>query len=165
MITDSYGRANPPEKNIQRNLYVRNRAKSSVFGPTAVTNGQSAADFRVQKYHNRPVLTWAQEKGFGGLAHNESVDYIWNGATDVFLWDVLDASGEVANRDLYDGERSDRDRDDKRRITSTNWNSLDTTIAVDKISHLCPSHCQGPVRPRHLPVEYVRLAIELLRPI
>ena len=97
-----------------------------------VTNGQSAADFRVQKYHNLPVPTWAQEKGFGGLAQNESVDYIWNGATDVFLWDVLDASGEVANRDLYDGERSDRDRDDKRRITSTNWNSLDTTIAVDK---------------------------------
>ena len=44
------------------------------FSP--LTNGQVAGDFRVQRYRGRPVLTWAQEKGFGGLAQGESVDYI-----------------------------------------------------------------------------------------
>jgi hypothetical protein len=43
-----------------------------------ITNGQAAADFRVQKYHNHPVLTWAQQKGFGGLAQDESADYIFD---------------------------------------------------------------------------------------
>ena len=41
-----------------------------------VTNGQVAADFRVQRYQGQPVLTWAQEQGFGVLAQGESVDYI-----------------------------------------------------------------------------------------
>ncbi|MBV8280094.1 MAG: aryl-sulfate sulfotransferase [Verrucomicrobia bacterium] len=55
---------------------VDNKGRPVWFLP--VTNGQSPADFRVQKYHNRPVLTWAQEKGFGGLAQDESVDYIYD---------------------------------------------------------------------------------------
>ena len=53
---------------------VDNNGRPVWFLP--VTNGQSPADFRVQKYHHRPVLTWAQEEGFGGLAQDQSVDYI-----------------------------------------------------------------------------------------
>jgi hypothetical protein len=33
-----------------------------------VTNGQVAADFRVQSYRGKPVLTWAQQSNFGKLA-------------------------------------------------------------------------------------------------
>ena len=55
---------------------VDNNGRPVWFLP--ITNGQSAADFRVQKYHNRPVLTWAQQKGFGGLAQDESADYIFD---------------------------------------------------------------------------------------
>ena len=36
------------------------------FSP--VTNGQVAADFRVQSYRGKPVLTWAQQSNFGKLA-------------------------------------------------------------------------------------------------
>ena len=43
-----------------------------------ITNGQIAADFRVQRYHQQPVLTWAQQAGFGGLAQGVSVDYIYD---------------------------------------------------------------------------------------
>jgi hypothetical protein len=41
-----------------------------------VTNGQVAADFRVQSYHGKPVLTWAQQSNFGKLAGPGSVNYI-----------------------------------------------------------------------------------------
>ncbi len=44
------------------------------FSP--ITNGQAAADFRVQRYHGEPVLTWSQGKGFGGLAEGLTTDYI-----------------------------------------------------------------------------------------
>jgi hypothetical protein len=44
------------------------------FSP--VTNGQVAADFRVQSYRGKPVLTWAQQSNFGKLAGGESVNYI-----------------------------------------------------------------------------------------
>jgi hypothetical protein len=44
------------------------------FSP--VTNGQVAADFRVQRYRGRPVLTWAQQANFGSSAKGTSVDYI-----------------------------------------------------------------------------------------
>jgi hypothetical protein len=44
------------------------------FSP--VTNGQVAADFRVQSYRGEPVLTWAQQSNFGKLAEGESVNYI-----------------------------------------------------------------------------------------
>lgn len=48
-----------------------------------ITNGQVAADFRVQEYHHQPVLTWAQQKGFGGLAQGESVNYVLDRAYHV----------------------------------------------------------------------------------
>jgi hypothetical protein len=38
--------------------------------------GQTSADFRVQRYHGRPVLTWWQGTGLGGLA--SGTDYIYN---------------------------------------------------------------------------------------
>jgi hypothetical protein len=41
-----------------------------------VTNGQVAAGFRVQSYHGKPVLTWAQQSNFGKLAGAGSVNYI-----------------------------------------------------------------------------------------
>ena len=41
-----------------------------------IPQGQSAADFRVQRYRGRPVLTWWQGTGLGGLAHG--TDYIYN---------------------------------------------------------------------------------------
>src|ERR1700677_2577207 len=44
------------------------------FSP--VTNGQVAADFRVQSYRGKPVLTWAQQSNFGKLAGATSVNYI-----------------------------------------------------------------------------------------
>ena len=75
----------------------------------------------------KPVAT-AQRQGDGSTM----VRAIWNGATEFFRWDVLDASGEEGHRDLYYGERGAADRDDRRRIASTNRNGLDTTIAVDK---------------------------------
>jgi hypothetical protein len=42
----------------------------------AVPAGQEASDFRSQTYKGRPVLTWWQGTGFGGLA--KGVDYIYN---------------------------------------------------------------------------------------
>jgi hypothetical protein len=42
----------------------------------AVPSGQEASDFRVQRYHGKPVLTWWQGTGFGGLA--TGTDYIYN---------------------------------------------------------------------------------------
>jgi arylsulfotransferase ASST len=42
----------------------------------AIPVGQTAADFRTQRYHGRPVLTWWQGTGLGGLA--TGTDYIYN---------------------------------------------------------------------------------------
>jgi hypothetical protein len=42
----------------------------------AIPQGQTAADFRVQRYHGRPVLTWWQGTGLGGLA--TGTDYIYD---------------------------------------------------------------------------------------
>jgi Arylsulfotransferase (ASST) len=42
----------------------------------AVPAGQEAADFRTQRYLGRPVLTWWQGTGLGGLA--SGTDYIYN---------------------------------------------------------------------------------------
>ena len=42
----------------------------------AIPQGQTAADFRVQRYHGQPVLTWWQGTGLGGLA--QGTDYIYN---------------------------------------------------------------------------------------
>ncbi len=42
----------------------------------AVPTGEEASDFRAQTYDGRPVLTWWQGTGLGGLA--SGVDYIYN---------------------------------------------------------------------------------------
>jgi Arylsulfotransferase (ASST) len=42
----------------------------------AVPEGQTAADFRTQTYRGRPVLTWWQGTGLGGLS--AGTDYIYN---------------------------------------------------------------------------------------
>ncbi len=42
----------------------------------AIPQGKTAADFRVQRYHGRPVLTWWQGTGLGGLA--TGTDYIYD---------------------------------------------------------------------------------------
>jgi Arylsulfotransferase (ASST) len=42
----------------------------------AIPQGQTAADFRTQTYRGRPVLTWWQGTGLGGLA--SGVDHIYN---------------------------------------------------------------------------------------
>ncbi|WP_210160591.1 arylsulfotransferase family protein [Methylocella silvestris] len=42
----------------------------------AVPAGQEASDFRVQHYRGKPVLTWWQGAGLGGLA--QGVDYIYD---------------------------------------------------------------------------------------
>ena len=42
----------------------------------AIPQGQTAADFRVQRYHGQPVLTWWQGTGLGGLS--TGTDYIYN---------------------------------------------------------------------------------------
>jgi hypothetical protein len=42
----------------------------------SVPAGQEAADFRTQTYHGRPVLTWWQGTGLGGLSSGS--DYIYN---------------------------------------------------------------------------------------
>jgi hypothetical protein len=41
----------------------------------AVPAGQSAADFRAQTFHGKPVLTWWQGTGLGGLASGVDVIY------------------------------------------------------------------------------------------
>jgi len=57
---------------------VDNQGRPVWFYP--ITNGQVGADFRVQQYQGRHVLTWAQEQGFGGLATGQSADYIFDEA-------------------------------------------------------------------------------------
>ncbi len=42
----------------------------------AVPAGEEAADFRAQTYHGKPVLTWWQGTGLGGLS--QGTDYIYN---------------------------------------------------------------------------------------
>jgi hypothetical protein len=41
-----------------------------------IPEGQTASDFRVQRYQGQPVLTWWQGTGLGGLA--SGADYIYN---------------------------------------------------------------------------------------
>ncbi|MFL5864831.1 MAG: arylsulfotransferase family protein [Solirubrobacteraceae bacterium] len=43
----------------------------------SIPEGRTAADFRVQRYHGRPVLTWWQGTGLGGLA--KGTDHVYNG--------------------------------------------------------------------------------------
>ena len=65
----------------------------------------------------KPTATAQREADGSTIVHA-----IWNGATDVFRWDVLDASEGGSSR----GD------DESRRIASVTWNGLDTIIPVDK---------------------------------
>jgi hypothetical protein len=41
-----------------------------------LTNGDQAADFRVQRYRGEPVLTWSEGQGLGGVQTTPTVDYV-----------------------------------------------------------------------------------------
>jgi hypothetical protein len=64
-----------------------------------VTNGQVAADFRVQSYRGKPVLTWAQMSNFGKLAGATSVNYI---ADDTYHIIATVRAGSGLNADAHD---------------------------------------------------------------
>jgi hypothetical protein len=64
---DSATYANGPE--------ILDRAGNTVWFH-AIPQGQTAADFRAQRYRGRPVLTWWQGTGLGGLA--SGTDYIYD---------------------------------------------------------------------------------------
>jgi hypothetical protein len=53
---------------------VDDRGRPVWFHP--ITGGDQAADFRVQRYRGRPVLTWWQGQSHTGAGHGEGVDYI-----------------------------------------------------------------------------------------
>ena len=67
------------------------------FSP--VTNGQVAADFRVQSYRGKPVLTWAQQSNFGKLAGATSVNYI---ADDTYHVIATVRAGNRLNADAHE---------------------------------------------------------------
>ena len=67
------------------------------FSP--VTNGQVAADFRVQSYRGKPVLTWAQMSNFGKLAGPTSVNYI---ADDTYHIIATVKAGNGLNADAHE---------------------------------------------------------------
>jgi len=67
------------------------------FSP--VTNGQVAADFRVQSYRGKPVITWAQQGNFGKLAEGESVNYI---ADDAYHVIATVRAGNGLNADAHE---------------------------------------------------------------
>jgi len=67
------------------------------FSP--VTNGQVAADFRVQSYRGKPVFTWAQQSNFGKLAGGESVNYI---ADETYHVIATVKSGNGLNADAHE---------------------------------------------------------------
>jgi len=67
------------------------------FSP--VTNGQVAADFRVQSYRGKPVLTWAQQSNFGKLAAATSVNYI---ADDTYHVIATVRAGNGLNADAHE---------------------------------------------------------------
>jgi hypothetical protein len=75
----------------------------------------------------KPTATTQRQADGSTIVHA-----IWNGATDVFRWDVLDASGEEGNGDRDYAERGSGDHDEGRRIASVSWNGLDTIIPVNR---------------------------------
>jgi hypothetical protein len=64
-----------------------------------MTNGQVAADFRVQSYRGKPVLTWAQHSNFGKLAGGESVNFI---ADDTYHVIATARAGNGLNADAHE---------------------------------------------------------------
>jgi hypothetical protein len=71
---------------------------------------------------SRPTAT-AQRQSNGDTV----VHAIWNGATEVARWDVVDASGKGDS----DEARGRPDRDEAS-IASARWNGLDTAIVLDQ---------------------------------
>ncbi len=87
---------NPPKITVLQNdlrlarglIFVAPKGPSGPQGPEivddqgrpiwfhALTNGDQAADFRVQRYRGEPVLTWTQGQGLGGVPITKTVDYI-----------------------------------------------------------------------------------------
>src|ERR1700689_3351345 len=67
------------------------------FSP--LTNGQVAADFRIQSYRGKPVLTWAQQSNFGKLAGATSVNYI---ADDTYHVIATVKAGNGLNADAHE---------------------------------------------------------------
>jgi hypothetical protein len=57
---------------------IDERGRPVWFHPT--TNGDQAADFRVQSYHGESVLTFWQGQSHTGPGHGEGVDYIYDHA-------------------------------------------------------------------------------------
>jgi Arylsulfotransferase (ASST) len=72
---------------------------------------------------DRPTAVAQRQSNGDTLVHA-----VWNGATEVARWDVVDASGEADRND----DRGWPDRDERRRVASGEWDGLDTTIAVDE---------------------------------
>jgi len=66
---------------------------------SSITNGQVAADFRVQSYRGKPVLTWAQQSNFGKLAGATSVNYILD---DTYHILATVKAGTGLNADAHD---------------------------------------------------------------
>jgi hypothetical protein len=54
------------------------------------------------------------------------VHAIWNGATHVARWDVVEASG------ADDANDDERRADDRAVVASAAWNGLDTVITVER---------------------------------
>jgi hypothetical protein len=69
----------------------------------------------------RPVAT-AQRTSEGDTI----VHAIWNGATEVTRWDVVDGSADTDR----DGAGGRPERDGRHRVASASWNGLDTAIEV-----------------------------------
>ena len=76
---------------------VDNDGRVIWFSP--VTNGQVAADFRVQSYRGKPVLTWGQQSNFGKLAGGTSVNYI---ADDTYHVIATVKAGSGLNADAHE---------------------------------------------------------------
>jgi hypothetical protein len=92
-----------------------------VFDASLPANYNSYRAYRhewVGEPDTRPTAT--ARRTFDG---DTVVHAIWNGATEVARWEVLDADGDDAS--------GHADRDDRRPVASADWNGLDTAIQTD----------------------------------
>lgn len=68
--------ATPDQIGQQGPLVVDDRGRPVWFKP--MPKGVTATDVRVQRYHGRRVITWAQGRSTGGPGHSDGVDVIAN---------------------------------------------------------------------------------------
>ncbi len=90
-----------------------------VFDAQLATGYNSYRAYRdewIGEPNTRPTAN-VQQQADGGAV----VNAVWNGATEVAVWDVLDGSGD------------ERSNDERRVLRSAPWNGLRTTIPVDEI--------------------------------